>query len=389
MADKTEADYIPRWRRTSDTNKELEYISTNGPIGSIDSALGNVLSGINHQGTPGAVPTNKDHHGLTFFTRPLMNMTSNNLRMNRIMASLLSTDSSSIQRYIRCMLDPRLAKAIENPITSTFCKPDQAFIPVLTNALLSIGGWRDIAPATFEAPAGSHKESYSHFDGISDDYSTYDIQATFRNIDGDPITYMMLLWVHYGSLVYRGHMVPYPDLLIENEIDYQTRIYRLVLDPTKTKVRKIGATGASYPIHSPTGQAFNFEAQTPYNLANESITITFKSHGNLVFDPILAWEFNQVVEMFNPNMKDANRARTMVRIHPDRAQLFNNNAYYRINLDNWDFEIYVPEAVYTSVMGGDETVGTMIQTQPEGELNLPPDLELPGPMDPDEDEQGT
>jgi hypothetical protein len=216
-------------------------------VGSIQTAIGDNIYGINHRQTPGSIGINRDYYGLTFFTRPRMNLSTDNVRTIRQFGSLLSNVPNSYQRIIRCLLDPTLAQS--QGISSDFVDPQQAFIPLLTNTLLSCTGWPDVEVQSFQAHEGIAKETYSFVDSIVEQYGTYDITATFRNIPGDPILLMMMTWLWYSSLVYRGEIIPYPDALIANEIDYMTRIYRLVLDPSRRFVTKIACTGASYPNH--------------------------------------------------------------------------------------------------------------------------------------------
>jgi hypothetical protein len=45
-----------------------------------------------------------------------------------------------------------------------------------------------------------------------------------RNTRGDPIVYLFYVWAFYQSLVFQGLMVPYPDYIVHNRLDYNTRI---------------------------------------------------------------------------------------------------------------------------------------------------------------------
>jgi hypothetical protein len=146
--------------------------------------------------------------------------------------------------------------------------------------------------------------------------------------------------------VYQGVLVPYPDMIIQNEIDYNTRIYRLILDPTKTKVQKIGATGASFPVNAPLGAAFNFEADRPLNNSNDQISITFQSSGALYQDDILVDEFNRTGQIFNDGLKDDKRERFYKKVPMDALAIFNNRGYPRINPMTYDLEWWVSNEEY-------------------------------------------
>lgn len=356
---------------SDNTNSIFEKL----PVGSITSAIGNNLYGINHRQMPGAIQVNKDYFGLTFFTRPEFNLSSQNIREVRQLAGLLSTEPNSLQRIIRCLLDPSLS--IRDSITSPLVDEKQAFIPMLTNNLLSISGWPDLILPYMSSQEGLYKEAFSMADGVVLNYSTYDITANFRNIPGDPITMLFFIWCHYASNVYQGTMVPYPDKIIQNEIDYMTRIYRLVLDGSKTYVKKIGACGAAFPTSSPIGAAFNYEHDKPINSSNDQISIPFRAIGAMYQDDIIVEEFNATSYLFNSdlqNVKDiedrigaidpkcfserayaeevrkASRGTSYTKVSPDELIIFNNKGYPHINLSTYELGWFVPNDLYDQMI---------------------------------------
>lgn len=322
------------------------------PIGSIDKAIGNNLYGINHQQTTTFVPSNRDMYGLTFFVRPQLNMQADNIRNVRQFSPLLTDQVLSIQRFVRCMLDPRLMKGYNfmnlkvPPMSCPIMDNTQAFIPVLTNNINSISGWPDIVAPTFDSKAGLYREVFSMVDGITRYYESFDIDVSFRNTHADPILYLFYIWLHYSSFVFEGKLVPYLDMLAENEIDYNTRIYRLVLDKNRNKVTKIAATGASFPISVPTGSFFDYSKERPFNDQNKDITIRFKCNGVDYQDDISISEFNKTVEIFNPNMLDGNREKYMVNVDKSLQPMFNNRGYPRINPYTYVLEWWVTNSVY-------------------------------------------
>ena len=191
---------------------------------------------------------------------------------------------------------------------------NNAFIPVLTNNLLSLSGWPDLVAPTFTSKSGVYNEVYSQVDGITENYESFDLEATFRNTRGDPILYMFYIWLHYSAAVFSGKLAPYLDFITENEIDYNTRIYRLVLDANKQIVKKIAASGVCYPISVPLGSFFDFNNERPFNDQNKEISIRFKTLGAVYQDDILIKEFNNTVAIFNPAMRDGNRESYLVKI---------------------------------------------------------------------------
>lgn len=357
-----------KWGTATDV---IDQVFQTTPVGALSTAIGDSFYGINHRQTPNAIQINKDFFGLTFFTRPRLNLTTENIRAVRKLAPLLNTESASVQRIIRCLLSPDLQKPPEGrpEITSPFVDPQQAFIPILSNHLISMSGWTDVIAPFMTSQEGVYKEAFSYVDGVTDNYSTYDITANFRNIPGDPITLLFLIWVHYASLVYQGVLVPFPDMIIENEVDYQTRIYRLVLDSTKTRVQKIAACGAAFPWSAPIGSAFDFESDRPINNAKDQISVPFRCMGAMYQDDILIYEFNETVGLFNQTMgrkmfsqmygQDTNGKVTTYYTNPfnrkipmEALGLFNNRGYPRINMDTYELEWWVSNEDYAAVLPG-------------------------------------
>ena len=336
-----------------------DIISEKPPILTITNNITNNVYGINHRQTPLAIPMNKDHYGYTFFTRPQLNLSSQNIALARIMHKLLTTESKSWQRYIRATLDPRLQRANASAGKCELVDENMAFIPLLTNNLVSISGWKDINLNQFTSKAGQYKEEFSMVDSVSMDYSAYEITATFRNLRGDTITSMFFYWCHYMSLVFEGVLSPYPDFIFNNELDYCTRIYRIVLDPTKRKVQRIAACGAAFPTAVPIGSVFDFSNDKPYNDANAQIAVPFRCVGFICDDDILIRSFNETVGLFNQNL-DVNNPRGaleatsptskgMVKVPADMLQYFNNRGYPYIDPITYEMCWYVDSSLYNSV----------------------------------------
>lgn len=329
-------------------NLSIDDLSQTSAVGNISRAITDNLYGFNHRQTPSPIPINKDHYGLTFFTRPQLNFTTGNLRNIRRMIPLLTEEPMSYQRAIRCLLDPRAMVGYKDfsPMSCPLIDNTQAFIPILTNHLVSISGWQDIVVPTFTSKDGAYKESYSMVDGVTVNYTTYDITATFRNSRGDPITSMFYYWAHYMANVFEGTLMPYPDFVMTNELDYNTRIYRLVLDSSKKYVQRIAATGASFPTGVPIGGIFDYSSEKPYNDVNSEIAIPFRCSGAIYNDDILIYSFNKTVQIFNNQMVDGNRESAMIQIPAQYLTLFNNRGYPRIEPETYELQWWISKASF-------------------------------------------
>lgn len=326
---------------------QIDYMSRGSGLGSLSEAIVNTMVGFNHRGVGNPVPYNQDNQGMTFFTRPRLNLSYNNLSADRRLSALGAGKGKSLGHFpgaIRQWLDPDLAKALSvGNERSLLVDPHCAFIPLLGNNLISLSGWPDPIAEYYNSEEGMAKETWGMVDGIDTIYNAYDLNATFRNITGDPISWMIYVWIIYASMVYQGRMLPYPDSEMLREIDYQTRIYRLILDPTRTFVQKIAACGAAFPTSPALGQAFDFSADSPFEQSRASqISVPFRCFGAMYQDPILIREFNDVVEMFNPSMHPVYRDKYMIKIPRMELATYNYGGYPRIDpntneLQWWDF----------------------------------------------------
>ncbi len=283
-------------------NGSIDQLLENLPVGSMTRAIGNNLYGINFRQTGNAVPRSKDMYGFTFFTRPQLNLSSLNITNFRAFYNLLSSNALSYQRFTRLILDPRLGYG-PGAVSCPFVNNRNPFISVLTNNIESLSGWPDLSVPIHTSDKGLYGEEMSYVDGTTNHYESYDLDVSFKNTKGNPLIFLFFVWIRYMTLVYEGILNPYLDMITENEIDYNTRIYRLVLDQQKRYVTYIASTGASFPVNVPTGNLFDYAVDSPYNTKNQSINIRFRSMGFIAFEDLLKLKFNQTLGIFNAEMK--------------------------------------------------------------------------------------
>ena len=137
---------------------------------------------------------------------------------------------------------------------------------------------------------------------------------------------------------------------MDMEKDFETRIYRLVMDQTKTFVQKIACTGASFPTASNTGASFDYDSTKPVNQRQDTISMSWKCQGAMYYDPYTAVAFNITVVDFNPNMFPTNRSRLYTKIPAFYRKYFRDEGYPWINLATSELEWYVPNDRYKEVM---------------------------------------
>lgn len=343
---------------------ELSLISRASGNGDVYAAMQDLFRGINHRGTGNPIAPNADHYGLTFFTRPRLNLSYHNCLANRKLHPLLEAQDTpeyvSMRRAIRAYLDTAANRGelpdIEK-ISSPLVDPLSPFINLLSNSLLSLTGWPDVTLDTYTATEGLMRETYTIVDSAWRDYSAFPLTASFKNMASDPITLLFHVWCEYILSVRNAIMNPYPDAILYNEIDYSTRIYRLVLDASRTRVTKIADCGAAIPVANPMGMHFNFDATNPINTDASQISLQFNCVGPEYADPVIVEEFNDLVKIFNPNMRnsDPNNPESRLigevngeyfKVNPDQMSKMNYKGYPRINPRNMNFEIWAPASQF-------------------------------------------
>ncbi len=365
MADEFKRDI---WARNIDLGppiNELADLLERTPRGAYRNAISDTFLGFDHRGLPNSIPINKDYYGMIFFTKPDMNMRASNIGRSRIHAPLLTPSELSYPRAFRCMLDARHmdhrnGEAFACP---ALVDPKQAFLPLLSNLVTNCGGWPDLEAPTYTSEPGVYGEEMSFVDGIASVYRTYDMTVNFRNIQGDPITALIYYWVMYAQMVFEGKLIPHTQNNVETAIDYATRIYRIVLDPTKRYVQKIACTGGSFPDRIPIGVAFNYENNGVFNSENREIGINFRCIGADYFDDIIIYDFNRTVMQSNSHMgnvfetknpyvnESTRRANGLMKIPQEYLYLFNFNGYPFINVLTYELEWWVYLTEFQAMTG--------------------------------------
>lgn len=329
-------------------------------LGPVDSAVTANFWGVRRNGNILAAPLPVENTGITFFTKPRLKLTDDNITGN-ILSILANNDSRSLARAIRAFLDPytggsttrtstRLKGMNIKPYKSDLVDPLNPFITILGNNCISMTGFPDSDLNTYTAPEGLFHETWSMVDDIVTLYGRYDLNCTFRNMYGDPIGVMIYTWLYYMSAVYIGDIYPYIDSIVDNEIDYQTRIYRFVLDATKTRVVRMFCCGAAFPTAANTGANFNFSEGKPFVDESNEYSINFTCTGAVYYDVrIIKW-FNISVVNFNPSMADGVRENTYTKIPYSKLSKMDNMGYPRINPENMDLEWWVNTNVYNELV---------------------------------------
>lgn len=328
--------------------------SRNGAFAYLDSALTSTLYGIDIFGTGSPAQQLHEQFGLIFFTRPMLNLSYDNITRDRTLTPLLTKESSSIGRYVKAILDPLGPRLNGNQgYDCPLVDPTNPFIPLLSNTVESLSGWQDPILDVFQSAAGLKKESWSVGDSSNKVYGTFQLSSSFRNTRGNILGYLFHVWQTYISLQYEGIIDPYPVFIRKFTIDYQSRIYRLVLDQTRTFVQEIIANGACFPLANNAGSRGNYNRATPVNQEQDTYSQTWQSMGAFYYDPGMMYDFNTISTMLKPGFNDSieSRNQNYRRLYPREYKLFTYQCFPRIHPTSARLEWWVPMSVYTATLG--------------------------------------
>ena len=244
---------------------------------------------------------NTEKAGMTFITRPKLNLSTASLRQDAIMSTLATLDSTSIPFSIRCYLDSEFATrgpGREFAEDSPFVANNTPFILPLTNCLISISGYPDPVLDTETTEGGFFSEDQTFAKGSDFLRRSYDLSLTFKDIQGGYVLALFYYWIWYISLVTNGIVTAYPEDIDERVLCYTCSIYRFLLDPTLKYITKWSKATGSFPKSVPMGNSFNFSEREAFISANMMFTIPFQVNKFEYMNPMVFYDFNTIMEEY-------------------------------------------------------------------------------------------
>lgn len=345
----------------------LDLVFRAGGLGSRRAAAYEMLFGLNYRARGQVVPAQRDQVGLTFFTRPDLNLHRDNVTQDRTLTDLISTDEITYPRAIRAILDPVGSSDPNFDYSCKLVNPRNPFMCVLTNTLKSVSGFPDNAIGKYTSNEGIAGEQWGMADGYYNIRGNYQLTASFANVDGSPVLRLFDVWERYMENIRTKKMKPWSRNIYRNRMDYTTRIYRLILDPGRRFVQQIGATGYAFPITNPRGGVMNFDADDNYDRSTDLISIQFDAYGAIYDDPLLIRQFNKVVAMFNPDLRIINetslnksniavKSNNYYRVTPDQREYLNYYCYPLIHPYTRELCWFIEKPIYDLIMANNYAV---------------------------------
>lgn len=262
-----------------------------------------------------AIQINSEMVGMTFFTRPKLNMTTSSLRQDRTLAMLDTLDPLSFMFSLRCNLDTKFASTRPASDLADKCpwfNSDSPFNVPLSNTLIGMSGWPDWSVEYETTQSGYFSEDMTLARGSDWGRRTYDLSCTFRDVQGGYMMAYFYYWLIAMTLQMDGTIVAYPEDREANRLNYTCSIYRFVLDPSMRTITKWAKATGCFPVSIPIGDVFNFGAGDSFIHTSREFTIPFKANNIRYMDPIHLSAFNTLVRRYaGDNILDSdNRIKT-------------------------------------------------------------------------------
>lgn len=297
------------------TLHQIDKLSRRLGFGAISSTNFDSFFGINPMGGYQPMPRNQQTNAIVLMTRPELNLHSSNILGHPKLHYLLD-EADSVGCYVRNLLCPvgifgKYTVTNNKVITefdkhfpmSPMCDQTNPFIPLFSNSLKSIVGWKDRAMDFFVSQEGVRKEVTIQPDAVPDDYTRNDLTLTLDNREGNPIEAILTAWCYYMAAISTGDMVMHPNNRWQRRMDSQTVPYVLITDSTKTFVQKIGTVGYGYIGGSMEGAGFNWQREMTYNEDDVDISVPLVCAGSIYNDPRAVSWFNRAVFALNGGTK--------------------------------------------------------------------------------------
>jgi len=249
------------------------------------------------------LPSNSEHHGFTFITRPRLNLTDVQLAQDRCFAPLNNEDPQSVPFMIRALLDTQWARdhykeATISPLLNYY----SPWLTPVVNALTSMTGWPDPTLYTETTEGGFFQEDMTVAIGGDRMSKTYEVNVTFKDIQGGPIMAIFDYWTKWMANACDGVMMPYADAIDKNRLDYTVSIYRFATDPTRRFITKFAKGTGCFPKSVPLGAVFNVNQGEIFSEGSATVTVPFVINHISYNDPIIITEFNQLADRYAKGM---------------------------------------------------------------------------------------
>lgn len=314
------------------------------------SALSSLLKGTRILG-PGneQAPIPDDVIGLPFVSRPLLNLSDTNIERHDLLRNLVRPRPNSIQGYVKGMLDRRWGAGNPNELLDN----ETAWITPLTNLCKVSEGFPDMSLNIKKSSPGIRNQVYTNVDGILTFNGDLNLRQSYFTAKPNILPLLFETWVHYIEGVKLGDelMSPYPEALQQNYIDYDTRIYHLILNKNLRSIEGIYCNAAGAPNTLPVGAQSGIDRtqSTARGQGQDEYQMNFEGVGFRFNSLLVCSMFNKTTYYFNPNMRPEVRATYYRKLRVDEYFAYQygkkGGVYPVINIESMELEYWGPKDV--------------------------------------------
>jgi hypothetical protein len=344
----------------------LDVLFKDAQLGIINKSISQTLTNLRTGHRRILAPTSKDNNGYVFLTRPQINLSYDNLIRYRPFMPLMNNSRASLASWIRATLDPRWARfgdeatLLNNPAVGATSPTERGpfsnqvdtkspFINIVSNNIVQVSGFPDIQMPTFTSDPNRVGGVFQMIDGLENLYQPVDITLTIRDVVGDPVLNLFRVLSLYPARIYSKQMMRYNDFIIDDTIDYNIRLFRLIIGADGETVRHIGSTLPGFSQSIAIGHKFDYDIQLPYP-EDQLVSLRLMFAGVEYDDPVLIDDFNRTVETTNMDMRDNKRTTQMMKIPREQLDLFSyERVYPHINIHKYRLEWWTDKATFARV----------------------------------------
>lgn len=293
-----------------------------------NAPLLNTMRGFRMVGVgPAMMPLSDNIIGFSFVTRPQLNLTDENILKSERLQSLYGVSQYSMGAYVRGILDERWGAA--NQVVGLNNK--MPFIPVLTGYLKSSTGFGDLQMQIQTSAPGIRDQVYQRVASKLEENGQYTMSQTYWNPRPSLIPAIFQTWEDWISEVTSGdrQLSPRDTYLFGNRIDFDCRIYHLILNKDTEFLEHIFATVQSIPNTYPAGSQANIDTTqtSARGEGQDDFTVQFSSTGMRFNELGLIKAFNDHSFMYNPGLKPGVRDRYYRKLARNELQQYAYGAY--------------------------------------------------------------
>lgn len=303
--------------------KFYQRINENASIsmgqGSVNNYLQTALSRLDRFGTM-MMPLNHELSGMTFITRPNLNLSSSNIRMDAVLSTLDTLVPRSIPFMMRALLDTTLSsthvsnapgiKADSRERSEFLTKVDQCpifnprspFLTPLCNCLTDISGYSDLIVETETTAGGFYSEDMTYAKGSDLLNKSTELTLGFRDIQGGIVMALLYIWDLYIALQCKGEVMAYADDIYAQRLNYTVSIYRFTFDATREIITGWSKATGCYPKAVPIGARFNINQGEVYSSSAAKFTVPFVVNKIEYMNPEILKDFNTLVSRYWPGI---------------------------------------------------------------------------------------